>query len=100
MGPGDIVMLRTFKDVPLIRSTQILSEGGKVIELGQLRRWKRDFESCVFLVASHMGKFHPQGSRAGDSLEDHWQIMMGDAIHSAWSTSLLEDLSEAVDGVQ
>ena len=71
-----------------------------MIELGQLRRWTVDFESSVFLVASHMGKFYPHGSKAGDPLEDHWQIMMGETIHSGWSSSLIEDLSEAVDGAQ
>lgn len=82
-----------------------------MIELGQLRRWKEDFaprvqsmrtrgEAGVFLVASHMGKFYANGSRAGDPPEDHWQIMMGEAIHSGWSSSLLEDISEVVDGTQ
>ena len=80
-----------------------------MIELGQLRRWKEDFdmrgksmrirgEAGVFLVASHMGKFYANGSRAGDPPEDHWQIMMGETIHSGWSSSLLEDISEAVSG--
>ena len=82
-----------------------------MIELGQLRRWKEDFvmrsksigipgESRVFLVMSHMGKFHAQGSRAGAPAEDHWQIMMDELVQSGWSSSLLEDLSEVVNGAQ
>ena len=98
MAPSDIVMLRTFKDVSRIRSAQALTEGRNVIEPGQLRRWKEDFNGDIFLVVRHMGKFYPQGGRAGDPLEDHWQIMMEETIHSGWSSSLLEELSEAVHG--
>ena len=76
-----------------------------MIELGQLRCWKEDVEfgnstrRDIFLVSNHIGKFYPQGARHL-TLEDHWDIMVGGAIHSGWSSSLLEELSEAVHGAQ
>ena len=81
-----------------------------MIELGQLRRWKKDFvmrsksmgipgESRVFLVSNHTGKSHPQGARHL-ALEDHWDIVDDGNLQGGWSSSLLEELSEAVDGAQ
>ena len=76
-----------------------------MIEVGQLRRWKEDVEfgnsmrSDIFLVSTHIGKFYPQGARHL-VLEDHWDIMANGSIHSGWSSSLLEELSEAVHGTQ
>lgn len=72
-----------------------------MIEVGQLRRWKEDVAmgraADIFLVSTHIGKFYPQGTRHL-TLEDHWDIMANGAIHSGWSSSLLEELSEAVHG--
>ena len=81
-----------------------------MIELGQLRRWKKDFvmrsksmgipgESRVFLVSNYTGKFYPQGARHL-ALEDHWDIVDDGNLQGGWSSSLLEELSEAVDGAQ
>lgn len=76
-----------------------------MIEVGQLRRWKEDVEfgnsmrSDIFLVSTQIGKFYPQGTRHL-VLEDHWDIMANGYIHSGWSSSLLEELSEAVHGTQ
>jgi hypothetical protein len=74
-----------------------------MIELGQLRRWKKGFvmrsKSRVFLVSNHVGKFYPQGARHL-VLEDHWDIVDDGNLLSGWSSSLLEELSEAVDGAQ
>ena len=82
-----------------------------MIELGQLRRWKKDFvmrsksmgipgESRVFLVSNHVGKFYPQGAPRQAMMEDHWDIVDDGNLQGGWSSSLLEELSEAVDGAQ
>ena len=71
-----------------------------MIELGQLRRWTDPgYGTGAFLIVKHIGKFHPQGSRHL-VLEDHWELMEDGELHTGWSSSLLEDLSEAVSGAQ
>ena len=76
-----------------------------MIELGQLRCWKEDVEfgnstrRDIFLVSNHIGKFYPQGARHL-TLVDHWRIMADREIQSGWPTSLIEELSEVIDGTQ
>ena len=71
-----------------------------MIEVGQLRRWTDPTGGTgVFLVIERTGKFYRQGSRTNEMV-DHWRIMADREIQSGWPASLLEELSEVIDGAQ
>lgn len=69
-----------------------------MIEVGQLRRWKEDEAPAPtgnFLVIRNQGRFIPMGGRGAK--EDHWEILYLDGIEAGWGSTLLEDVSEAVE---
>ncbi len=69
------------------------------IEAGQLRRWRVNIHGLEggFLVIRSQGMCYRQGTRRGDKMEEHWEILMPDGIMGGWSKRLLEELSEAID---
>ena len=77
-----------------------------MIEVGQLRRWNDphmiDGATDVFLVIENLGLFfRADGAIDGtfrEVTEDHWRVLHDGKLHSGWSNSLLEELSEVVHG--
>jgi hypothetical protein len=72
-----------------------------MIEVGQLRRWTiPDEKTGVFLIVENVGQFYPVGLSGHGVLEDYWDLIEDGELHTGWSSSLLEDISEAVNGAQ
>lgn len=77
-----------------------------MIETGQLRRWNDphmiDGGIDVFLVIENLGLFLRPGDvidgTFSEVTEEHWRVIHDGKIHSGWSSSLLEELSEVVHG--
>ena len=59
---------------------------------GQLRKWHHTVEgqSDFFVAVRRIGKFIPNGSRAGASRTDHWDLLHDGHISTGWPEDLIE----------
>jgi hypothetical protein len=65
------------------------------VHLGQLRKWHHPVEgqSDYFIVVRRIGKFVPNGSRAGASRTDHWELLYDGQISTGWPEDLIMEES-------
>jgi len=77
------------------------------VHLGQLRKWHHPVEgqSDFFVVVRRIGKFVPNGSRAGASRTDHWELLHDGQINdgqisTGWPEDLIEEESVLCNEVQ
>ena len=65
------------------------------VHLGQLRKWHHPVEgqSDFFVVVRRIGKFVPNGSRAGASRIDHWELLHDGQISTGWPEDLIMEES-------
>lgn len=72
-----------------------------MIKAGQVRRWLhpggiRGEGTEVFIVTRKMGQFYAQGTRSGEPMLDHWEIVCGGEAMPGWATKTLETESALV----